>query len=130
MKLACNPATLAEIGQAAGVLDHVGGVREPVLARHLGPHDAPTSSSGRPLRAVTRCTCISRKILHPMIPRRKRPAGRAPPPLCRHMNPILVEPARVGPALRRVVVVDCPEEMQVQRVTARNGLRRMKCGAS
>src|SRR6185369_14756328 len=63
------------------------------------------------------------KILHPMIRAESgRRADAAQGPYVIMMNPILVETADQDRRFDRVVVVDCPEDVQIQRVMARNGL--------
>jgi len=63
------------------------------------------------------------RILHPMIrAESSRRADSADGPYVIMMNPILVETADQDRRFDRVVVVDCPEEVQIKRVVARNGL--------
>lgn len=71
-------------------------------------------------------------ILHPLIraecDARRDAAWAAGAPYVVMVIPLLVEPGlQSGGQTRRfdrVAVVDCPEEMQISRVVARNGLRR------
>ena len=62
-------------------------------------------------------------VLHPMI--REESARRiaaAAGPYVVHVVPLLVESGDYRRRVNRVLVVDCPEEMQVERVRARSGL--------
>ena len=62
-------------------------------------------------------------LLHPMV--REESARRiaaATGPYVLHVVPLLVESADYRRRVDRVLVVDCPEEMQVERVRARSGL--------
>jgi dephospho-CoA kinase len=62
-------------------------------------------------------------LLHPMIrdeSRRRIAAARGPYVV--HVVPLLIESADYRTRVDRVLVVDCPEEMQVERVRARSGL--------
>jgi cell division protein ZapD len=62
------------------------------------------------------------KILHPMIRAESaRRADSATSPYVVLMNPLLVETLKDDRRFNRIVIVDCPEDMQVQRVIARNG---------
>ena len=62
-------------------------------------------------------------LLHPMIreeARRRIAAARAPYVI--HMVPLLIESGDYRERVDRVLVVDCPEELQIERVRARSGL--------
>jgi dephospho-CoA kinase len=62
-------------------------------------------------------------LLHPMIrdeSRRRIAAAKGPYAL--HVVPLLVESADYGSRVDRVLVVDCPEALQIARVRARSGL--------
>jgi dephospho-CoA kinase len=62
-------------------------------------------------------------ILHPLIAdvaRARVAAWRAPYGLL--VVPLLLETGRLRPLVDRVLVVDCPEDLQVARVRARSGL--------
>lgn len=62
-------------------------------------------------------------ILHPMIRTAAREAiAASQTPYVVQAIPLLVETGAARYALDRVLVVDCPETVQVQRVMARNGL--------
>jgi dephospho-CoA kinase len=62
-------------------------------------------------------------ILHPMI--RAQSSGlvqAAPSPYVVLMVPLLIESGDYRQRCQRILVVDCPEELQLARVTARSGL--------
>jgi dephospho-CoA kinase len=64
-------------------------------------------------------------ILHPMIrAETERRAARATSPYVILMIPLLVESGAPRSRCDRVLVVDCPESTQVERVMARSGLAR------
>ena len=67
-------------------------------------------------------------IIHPLIraesERRRAEAIAAGSPYVVMVVPLLVESADYRRRVSRVLVVDCPEEVQVARVMARNGLPR------
>ncbi len=63
------------------------------------------------------------RLLHPMI--REESARRiaaASGPYVVHVVPLLVESPGYRERVQRVLVVDCPEALQVERVVARSGL--------
>ncbi|NJN39578.1 MAG: dephospho-CoA kinase [Gammaproteobacteria bacterium] len=69
-------------------------------------------------------------ILHPMIrAETDRRAARATSPYVILMIPLLVETGAPHARCDRVVVVDCPEATQIERVMARSGLSRDAVGA-
>lgn len=69
-------------------------------------------------------------ILHPMIrAESERLAAAATAPYLIHMIPLLVESGEPHARFARVLVVDCPEEIQIARVMARNGLARAEVEA-
>jgi dephospho-CoA kinase len=64
-------------------------------------------------------------ILHPMIrAETEQRAARATTPYVILMIPLLVETGAPSARCDRVLVVDCPESMQIERVMARSGLAR------
>ena len=61
--------------------------------------------------------------LHPMIrAESERQIAAAGGPYVLHVVPLLVESGGTRERVDRVLVVDCPEEIQVERVRARSGL--------
>jgi dephospho-CoA kinase len=64
-------------------------------------------------------------ILHPLIRREvERALASLDAPYVLTVIPLLVETGGYRDLLKRVLVVDCPEALQVSRVMARNGLAR------
>ncbi len=62
-------------------------------------------------------------LLHPMIREEsRRRIEAAQTPYVVHVVPLLVESADYRKRVDRVLVVDCPEALQVERVRARSGL--------
>lgn len=62
-------------------------------------------------------------ILHPLVRQICNDRCQAaPPPYVVLMVPLLVESGSYRERVQRLVVVDCPEAMQIERVMARNGL--------
>jgi len=62
-------------------------------------------------------------LLHPMIrAESERRMAAAPGPYVVHVVPLLVESPGFRERYRRVLVVDCPEALQVARVRQRSGL--------
>jgi dephospho-CoA kinase len=62
-------------------------------------------------------------LLHPMIrAESERRIAAAPGPYVVHVVPLLVESPDFRERYRRVLVVDCPEALQVARVRQRSGL--------
>jgi len=62
-------------------------------------------------------------LLHPMIREESRRLIRASQgPYVVHVVPLLVESADYRPRVDRVLVIDCPEALQIERVRARSGL--------
>lgn len=62
-------------------------------------------------------------LLHPMIREESRRLIRASQgPYVVHVVPLLVESADYRQRVDRVLVIDCPEALQIERVRARSGL--------
>jgi dephospho-CoA kinase len=73
--------------------------------------------------ADTAAKTLLEAILHPMIrAESERRCAEARAPYVVLVVPLLVESGNLHQGVQRVAVVDCPEELQVQRVTARSGL--------
>jgi dephospho-CoA kinase len=70
------------------------------------------------------------RILHPLIrleARRQADAARSPYVI--HMIPLLIESGNAKTRFDRVLVVDCPEAVQIDRVMTRSGLTRREVEA-
>jgi dephospho-CoA kinase len=122
-------ATVVDTDAIAHELTRAGGPAMPEIERLFG--SAVIGESGAMDRAKMRARVfadpVARKalegLLHPMI---REESGRriaaAQGPYVVHVIPLLVESANYRRRLDRVLVVDCPEEVQVARVRARSGL--------
>ena len=70
------------------------------------------------------------RILHPLIGEQaRREVAAARSPYVIHMIPLLIEGGNARARFDRVLVVDCPEETQIERVMARSGLKRAEVEA-
>ena len=122
-------ATLVDTDQIAHELTGPQGAAMPAIAAAFGPeimdpHGALNRSSMRQL-AFSNPEAKSRleSILHPMI--REISAERcaaAASPYVLLAVPLLIESGSYRERCHRIVVVDCPEALQVQRVMQRSGL--------
>lgn len=93
----------ADVLDARGALDRAG-MRERVFA---------DPAERRALEA----------ILHPMIrAESQRRIARASAPYVVHVVPLLIESPGYRERVQRVLVVDCPEPLQIERVGSRSGL--------
>jgi cell division protein ZapD len=122
-------ATLIDYDAIAHELTAPGGAAIGAIRQSFGPEyiNAEGAMDRKRMRDLAFTTPEAKhrleKILHPMIRAESgRRADAAATPYVVMMNPILVETARDDRHFDRVVVVDCPEETQVARVMARNGL--------
>lgn len=114
-----------------------GGAAMPAIEREFGR--AVIAPDGRLDRAAMRALAFSdpgsRKrleaILHPMIGQEtdRRIAAAASAPYAIVVIPLLVEGGRWADWLDRVLVVDCPVEVQIERVMRRSGLERAQVEA-
>jgi dephospho-CoA kinase len=70
------------------------------------------------------------QILHPLIGMEaRREVDAAQSPYVIHMIPLLVEGGNAKARFDRVLVVDCPEALQIERVMTRSGLSRAEVEA-
>ena len=70
------------------------------------------------------------QILHPLIGMEaRREVDAAHSPYVIHMIPLLVEGGNAKARFDRVLVVDCPEALQIERVMTRSGLSRAEVEA-
>lgn len=126
-------ATVIDADALAHQLTAPGGAALPAIVAHFGP--AAIGADGAMDRAYMRQQVFSNplakqaleNILHPMIAASTEEAARlAPPgqPIVFDI-PLLVEGIdRWRPRLDRILVVDCSEETQIERVMRRNGWDR------
>jgi len=122
-------ATVVDTDAIAHELTGAGGAAIPEVKRLFGP--ASVDSTGAMDRRRMRDLVFSdaqkkarlESLLHPMIrAESERRAAAATGPYVLLVVPLLVESPDYRARLRRVVVVDCPEALQIVRVRQRSGL--------
>jgi dephospho-CoA kinase len=126
--LATQGAWVVDTDAIARALTAPGGVALPAIAQAFGP--ALIGPDGALDRAKMRDRVFAdadakrrlESILHPMIgAETEAQAARAEGRVCVFDVPLLAESARWRRRVDRVLVVDCPEALQVRRVMARSG---------
>ncbi|MFZ2266141.1 MAG: dephospho-CoA kinase [Azonexus sp.] len=122
-------AALVDTDAIAHELTGPAGVAMPALLAAFGPSvaDADGALDRGAMRRLIFADGAVRKqledILHPLIRRiADERCAQATAPYVILAVPLLVESASYRERCQRIVVVDCPESLQVQRVMARNGL--------
>lgn len=122
-------ATVVDTDVIAHELTAAGGAAIPELRKAFG--DEAIDASGAMDRVQMRERVFSdpsakkalEALLHPMIREdSRRRIEVAPGPYIIHVVPLLVETADYRRRVDRVLVVDCPEDLQIARVRARNAL--------
>lgn len=122
-------ATVVDTDAIAHELTEKGGAAMPAVERLFGPD--VVSQDGAMDRKKVRERVFAdpaakrklERLLHPMI--REESARRiaaAAGPYVVHVVPLLVESPEYRKRVDRVLVVDCPEQTQIERVRARSGL--------
>lgn len=132
--LVAHGAALADTDRIAHSLTEPGGAAIPAIREAFG--DDVIAADGRMDRAAMRALAFSdpavrrrlEGILHPMIRDRTQAqieaAVRDGAPYVVVAVPLLVESGNWRGRYDRVLVVDCPPEVQVERVMRRSGLTR------
>ena len=122
-------AAVVDTDRIAHELTESGGAAIPALERIFGKDMIGPSGAmdRRKMRERVFADAAAKKaleaLLHPMIrdeSRRRIQAAQAPYVL--HVVPLLVESADYRGRFDRVLVVDCPEALQIERVRARSAL--------
>ena len=122
-------AAVVDTDEIARQLTAPGGSAMPHIKSLFG--DAFVAPSGAMDREAMRRRVFSdpaarqalEQLLHPMIREEsKRRIAEAHAPYVVHVVPLLIESDDSRSRVDRVLVVDCPEEVQVERVRARSGL--------
>ena len=122
-------ASVVDTDAIAHELTEKGGAAMPAIARLFGANavSADGSMNRKSVRERVFADPASKRalegLLHPMI--REESARRiaaAAGPYVVHVVPLLVESPDYRKRVDRVLVVDCPEHTQIERVRARSGL--------
>jgi dephospho-CoA kinase len=122
-------ATVVDTDAIAHELTGPGGAAVPAVRRLFG--DAYIDTAGAMDRPKVRALAFSdpdakkrlEALLHPMIRQEsQRRIASATGPYVVHVVPLLVESGEYRARVQRVLVVDCPERDQVERVRRRSGL--------
>jgi len=122
-------ATVVDTDTIARELTAAKGAAIPGLRGLLGEsYFDPTGAMDRAkVRALVFSDPVAKKrleaVLHPMIrAESERRIDSAGGDYVVHVIPLLVESSGYRERVRRIAVVDCPEEVQLQRVSLRSGL--------
>ena len=122
-------ATVVDTDAIAHELTAAGGAAVPEVARQFGKAfvDASGAMDRRRMRDLVFSDAEEKQrleaLLHPLIRAESaRRIAAAPGPYVIHVVPLLVESAGYRERVSRVLVVDCPEALQVTRVRQRSML--------
>lgn len=121
-------ATVVDTDAIAHALTQAGGAAVPEVQRLFGAEMlADGAMDRRKMRSRVFADPVARKalegLLHPMIREEsRRLIAAARGPYVVHVVPLLIESPDYRKRVDRVLVVDTPEELQVERVRARSGL--------
>ncbi len=127
--LGAKGAAVIDTDHIAHQLTHVGGAALPAIRAQFG--EAFLTPEGamdrKKMREYVFANPAAKKelesILHPMIRMETaRAASQASGDYLLFVVPLLVESGTWKNQVSRILVVDCPEDLQVQRVVQRNGL--------
>lgn len=125
-------AAVVDADALAHELTGPGGAAMPAIRAAFGPQ--VVTAAGALDRSVMRQRAFDdaaarlrlEAILHPMIQEESKTRGcaalKSGAPYLILMIPLLLESGGPGKRVGRILVVDCPEETQITRVIARNGL--------
>ena len=122
-------ATVVDTDAIAHELTAPGGAAVPEIARQFGKAfiDASGAMDRKRMRDLVFSDAEEKQrleaLLHPMIrAESERRIAAAPGPYVIYAVPLLVESAGHRERVARVLVVDCPEALQIARVRQRNNL--------
>jgi dephospho-CoA kinase len=122
-------ATVVDTDAIAHELTGPGGAAVPEVKRLFGEAlvDAAGAMDRKRMRELVFTDAEKKRrleaLLHPIIrAESERRIAAAPGPYVVHVVPLLVESPGYRERYRRVLVVDCPEALQVARVRQRSGL--------
>lgn len=130
-------ATIIDADQIAHALTAPGGAALPTLVAHFG--DSYLTPQGELDRAKLRTKVFADKcarddleaLLHPLIRTAmdEQSQQHAAAPYLIHVIPLLIESNNWRTRVHRVLVVDCPEALQIQRVMQRSKLHQAEVEA-
>ena len=122
-------ATIVDTDAIAHELTAPGGAAIPALRGLFGPDyfDASGAMDRAKVRAMVFADPVAKKnleaLLHPMIrAESERRIAASAGPYVVYVVPLLIESGNYRERVQRVAVVDCPEELQLQRVRHRSRL--------
>jgi dephospho-CoA kinase len=122
-------ATVVDADAIAHELTRAGGAAAAAVRRLFGDDyvDADGAMDRAKMRALVFADAAAKKaleqLLHPLIrAESERRIAAAPGPYVVHVVPLLVESPDYRQRVSRVLVVDCPLEVQIERVRQRSGL--------
>lgn len=122
-------ATVVDTDAIAHELTQAGGAAMPAVRTLFGSDFIDGSGAMDRAKVRTRVFADSaarerlEALLHPMISAEsQRRIAAASGGYVVHVIPLLVESRERGHRLDRVLVIDCPEQIQIERVRARSGL--------
>lgn len=134
-RLAEHGASIIDSDRIAHALTAAGGAAMPALVQAFG--QAVCDAKGALDRQAMRARVFSdprerlrlEGILHPMIRAAvRKAAAEATGPYCVFVVPLLVESGDWRSRVDRILVVDCDEATQIERVKARSGLPVQQIG--
>jgi dephospho-CoA kinase len=124
-------ATVIDTDAIARQLTVSGGIAIPSIRAEFGDDfiDASGAMDRRKMREAVFAHPSQKErlesILHPLIRQEaERAASKAQTPYVIFVVPLLIESGRWWQRVSRVLVVDCPEELQISRVMERNEMTR------
>jgi dephospho-CoA kinase len=122
-------ASVVDTDAIAHELTQAGGAAVPEVARVFGNEVIGESGAmdRKKVRERVFADPLARqaleRLLHPLIREEsQRRIAAAKGPYVIHVVPLLVESGEYRSRVDRVLVIDCPEELQIERVRARSGL--------
>ena len=122
-------ATVVDTDVIAREVTAAGGAAIPAVRGLFGPEffDASGAMDRAKVRATVFADSAAKKsleaLLHPMIRREpERQIAAATGPYVIYVVPLLIESGNYRDRVQRVAVVDCPEELQLERVRTRSNL--------
>ena len=130
--LAAAGCAVADADEESRAVTAAGGEAMPQLEREFGRRCLRPDGSldRRAMRRIVFSDPEARRrleaVIHPLVRRRliERLAGGGSAPYCVLVGPLLPSILELRPLLNRLLVVDAPESLQVERLMRRSGLSR------